>query len=274
VQKTYRSAAPTPASFAVLDPLIGLASRPMIELRDVTKSYRAKSLPAGREGVRALDGVTLDVEPGSAVGVVGLNGAGKSTLLRILLGYLRSTSGTVRVGGLPPRAYVQRHGVAYVPERVAIPGRWTVRGALRAYAMLGDIGDDAWNRVDGAMDRLGLLPLADRSVRALSKGNLQRLAIAQALIGDRRLMVLDEPTDGLDPVWIAELRSIITEWLSANPERILVLASHNLAEVERVTRRVFLLHNGRLAGEVTPTESGTLEEQFLGRVGSLEAARG
>ncbi|MQA89000.1 MAG: ATP-binding cassette domain-containing protein [Gemmatimonas sp.] len=245
----------------------------MIELRGVTKSYRRQGLlPAGKQ-VRALDGLTLEIETGAAVGIVGLNGAGKSTLLGILLGYLRPSSGTVLVGGLPPRSYAQRHGVAYVPERVAIPRRWTVRSALRAYAMLGDIGDDTWEQADACLDRLGLTPLADRSVAALSKGNLQRLAIAQALLGDRRLMVLDEPTDGLDPVWIAELRPIIADWLTAHPGRTLVLASHNLSEVERLATRVLLLHNGRLAGEVTPSGRNSLEELFLERVAQLEEPR-
>ena len=101
---------------------------------------------------------------------------------------------------------MEREGIAYVPERVAIPPQWTVRGALVAYAMLGDLGDDAPERVEAALRRLGLEELADRRVGRLSKGNVQRLAIAQALLGDRELMVLDEPTDGLDPVWIAELR--------------------------------------------------------------------
>jgi ABC-type multidrug transport system ATPase subunit len=246
----------------------------MIQLENVMKSYRSAGMLADRGRVMALDGVSLSVDPGSAVGIVGLNGAGKSTLLRILLGYLRPTSGEVLIRGLPPRKYVQRDGVAYVPERVAIPRRWTVRGALRAYAMLGEVGDDAWPRVEQALERLGMASLGDRKVGALSKGNLQRLAIAQAIVADRKLMVLDEPTDGLDPVWIVELRAIVGDWLREDPQRVLVFASHNLAEVERLTNRVLLLHNGKLVGEVTPTGRETLESRFLGSVAQLEEARG
>ena len=246
----------------------------MIRLQNVVKDYGWGSPFPGRQ-VRALDGVTLDVSPGSAVGIIGLNGAGKSTLLRVLLGYVRPTSGEVRIAGVEARAYVERNGIAYVPERVAIPGRWTVREALQTYAMLGNLGTDAHERVDAALARLGLEEVAGRSVGALSKGILQRLGIAQALLGDRKLMVLDEPTDGLDPVWMAALRKIVWEWRAADPERIVVLASHNLPEVERLAERVLVLHEGRVLEELGPQQGGleprSLEERFLSLLSTREA---
>lgn len=237
----------------------------MIRLDEVVKEYRAPFGGAFSRPVRALDGVSLEVAPGSALGLIGLNGAGKSTLLRVLLGYVRPTAGRAEIEGAPPRDYAERHGVAYVPERVAIPGQWTVRGALEAYAALGGLGADSGDRVASAMARLGLDELADRRVRALSKGNLQRLAIAQALLGDRRLMVLDEPTDGLDPVWIAELRAIVAEWRAADPARVVLVASHNLPEIERLTERALVLHRGRVRDtvEVDGARVGALEERFL-----------
>jgi ABC-type multidrug transport system ATPase subunit len=245
----------------------------MIELKDVVKAYGSR--PWRRNGgVRALDGVTLSVRPGTALGVIGLNGAGKSTLLRVLLGYVRPTEGSVTVGGTSPRAYAEAHGIAYVPERVTVPKRWTVRGALRAYAMLGDLGNDAWERVDAAIERLGLGSLQDRPSGVLSKGNLQRLALAQAILGDRKLMVLDEPTDGLDPVWIAELRAIITDWRAADPNRTVILASHNLPEVERLADHVVVLHNGRIDTFLDSADGGRgLEERFIARLRDLEEPR-
>lgn len=236
----------------------------MIRFEGVVKEYRGTGGAFARP-VRALDGVTLGVAAGECVGLVGLNGAGKSTLLRVLLGYARPTSGEVVVNGVPPRAYVEAHGVAYVPERVAIPGHWTTRGALEAYAALGGLGADTEQRVDAALHRLGLAPLADRPVAGLSKGNVQRLAIAQALLADRDLMVLDEPTDGLDPVWVAALRDIVAEWRAADPDRAVVLASHNLAEVERMATRVLVVHRGRIRDEITlgGEPRGTLERRFL-----------
>lgn len=243
----------------------------MIELHDVTKNYRSW-LP-GRRSVQALDGVTLSIAAGEAVGLVGLNGAGKSTLLKILLGYLRPSTGTALIADQDPRRYVQDHGVAYVPERVAIPPGWSVLHAMKTYALLSDLHEDAWDRVDAALDRLDLSALADRPVGTLSKGNLQRLAIAQSLIADRRIMILDEPTDGLDPIWISELRSIVEEWRAADPGRILIMASHNLPEIGRLTNRKLLLHNGRIATELASADPADLEGVFLGRLAELEEAR-
>jgi ABC-2 type transport system ATP-binding protein len=244
----------------------------MIQLRNVVKEFARSRRPGGKR-VRALDGVNLGVPAGTALGIVGLNGAGKSTLLRLLLGYARPTSGEATIDGIPPRRYVERYGIAYVPERVSIPAHWTVRHALRTYAMLGEIPGNAWERVDWALARLGLESLALVRVGSLSKGNAQRVGIAQALLADRKLMVLDEPTDGLDPVWVANLRDIIKEWREADADRVVVLASHNLPEVERLADQVQLLHNGRLTGELWANQS-SLEDVVLERIRELGEARG
>src|SRR5690606_22423940 len=97
-----------------------------------------------RDPVAALDGVSLRVQPGAALGIVGLNGAGKSTLIRILLGYARPTTGSATIDGVAPRAYVEANGIAYVPERATVPGGWKVRHALGTFAMLGDAPGDPW----------------------------------------------------------------------------------------------------------------------------------
>lgn len=235
----------------------------MIRLAEVSHTYRTLWRPSA--GVRALGGVTLDVAPGTAVGFIGMNGAGKTTLLRLLLGYLRPGAGTVTIDGLDPRAYVQRHGIGYVPERVAIPRGWTVEGALRAYAMMGNVGADADARVEAALARLGLRELSGRRVGALSKGNLQRLAIAQAIVCERQILVLDEPSDGLDPVWIAELRQILADWRAAESRRVLVIASHDLTLIEHLADRVVVLHAGRVLAELdgSQIQTGALEPTFL-----------
>ena len=216
----------------------------MIRLEDVTKEYGAWPRPS-RARVRALDGVSLDVAPGAALGIVGPNGAGKSTLIRLLLGYLRPTAGRVSVGGMAPRAYAERHGVAYLPELPALPPRWTVRGALAFWAALGEVAD-AEARVEAELARMELAEVAGRRVATLSKGGLQRLALAQALLGPRRVMVLDEPTTGLDPEWVARLRGIVADWRAADPGRVVLMASHDLGEVERVADRVVVLEGGRV----------------------------
>lgn len=246
----------------------------MIELEGVVKTYARPWWSRPGPSVNALDGVDLHIRRGAAVAIVGLNGAGKSTLVRTLLGYIRPTEGTARIDGLPPRIYVQQNGIAYIPEKVAIPDQWTVREALRAYAMMGNLADDAWDRVDRVLDRLGLGSLHHRRIGALSKGNVQRVAIAQAILGDRTLMILDEPTDGLDPVWIVEFRSILREWRDAEPGRTLVLASHDLSEVERLVDEAILLHNGRIRERLAVgRDEPPLEQRFLDGIRKFEEGR-
>jgi ABC-2 type transport system ATP-binding protein len=217
----------------------------MIRLLEVTKEYGGWMARARGRTVRALDAVSLEVPPGAALGIVGPNGAGKSTLIRLLLGYIRPTAGEVSVGGMPPRAYAEARGVAYVPELATVPPRWTPRFALQAFSALGEVAD--WReRTAVVMERLGLEEVADRRVGALSKGTQQRLALAQALLGSRAVMVLDEPTTGLDPEWIARLRDLVAEWRREDPARVVVIASHDLDELERTAERVVVLESGKI----------------------------
>ena len=227
----------------------------MIHIDGVVKEYGGAWARLRGDRVRALDGVTLQVPPGAAVGLIGPNGAGKSTLVRLLLGYLSPSAGGVSVGGMLPRDYAERHGIGYVPDDIALPPGWTVRRALHAFAALGEV-DDPHARADREMRRLGLEEIADRRVAALSRGNLQRLAIAQALLGDRAVMVLDEATDGLDPEWVARVRELVAEWRRADPARVLVFASHDLEEVERVADRVVVLSRGRVREVIDLGDAG------------------
>ena len=213
----------------------------MVVFDDVSKRYRR---PFGRE-VLALDGISLAVERGEVLGVAGPNGAGKSTLINLLLGFLQPTEGRVAVGGLVPRQYVERHGVGYLSELMAVPPRWTARDALTRYAVLAGLSDaEAARRVAESVGELGLDEHADKQVKALSKGTLQRVGLAQALLRDEELLVLDEPTHGLDPVWTARFRDIVTAL--RRPERAILIASHNLDELERLADRVVILDQGRL----------------------------
>ncbi len=243
----------------------------MVRFSGVTKEYRAPPWRVAEGRVRALDGVTLELPPGSALGVVGPNGAVQSTLLRILLGYLRPTSGEVTVGGLPPREYAETRGIGYAPETAALPARWTVRGALEAFAALGEVPDPE-ARIDRVIETFGMGGLARRRVRALSRGNLQKLALAQAFLADRKLLVLDEPLNGLDPVWVARMRGILADWRAADPERVLLVVSHNLAELERTVDRAAVLVEGKVRTVLELGRPGapSLEARFLAL---LEEAR-
>ena len=179
----------------------------MIELQGLSKTYRSLF---GTRVVPALDDLTLTLARGEVVGVAGPNGAGKSTLISLLLGYLRPTQGQVQVDRMPPRRWVERHGVGYQAELVAIPGRWSVEGALQRYTVLSGVPRAQLNqRVDALLSDFGLAEQRRKRVRELSKGNLQRLGLAQALAGDSDLVVLDEPTHGLDPLWTQRFRDVV-----------------------------------------------------------------
>ena len=214
----------------------------MIELQGLSKTYR--SLLGGRV-VPALDDLTLTLARGEVVGVAGPNGAGKTTLISLLLGYLFPTRGTLLVEGAPPRTWVERHGVGYLAELVAIPGHWAVDAALRRYAVLAQVpAQRVPERVEALLRDFGLADQRTKRVRELSKGNLQRLGLAQALAGDNDLVVLDEPTHGLDPLWTQRFRDTVRDL--RRPSRLILIASHNLDELERLADRVLILHLGRV----------------------------
>jgi ABC-type multidrug transport system ATPase subunit len=239
----------------------------VIDIAALGKTYRSL---LGRRTVPALHDVTLRIPAGEVVGVAGPNGAGKSTLISLLLGLLRPTSGTVRIQGQHPRAYVENHGAAYLPELLQLPPRWTVDTALRRHAMLARVPPvDIPSRTARMLEWLGLAEHKSKDVRQLSKGTLQRLGLAQALIGDSDLVVLDEPTHGLDPLWTQRFRDIVREL--RRPGRVILIASHDLDELERLADRVAILNQARLDRVVTAGLSETAEEPVVYRIAAAGA---
>lgn len=211
-----------------------------------------------RRRVDALVDVSLELHPGEVMGIAGPNGAGKSTLISLLLGFLHPSSGRVTLDGMPPRAYVERHGVGYLTELVNIPSHWKVPDALSRMATLAGVaGPDRRAAVEAVMSRLGLDEHRAKKIKQLSKGNLQRVGLGQALLGDFDLVVLDEPTHGLDPVWTQRFRDIVAEL--RRPDRTILIASHNLDELEQLSDRVAILDHGRLQRVVDHSTSGTAE---------------
>jgi ABC-2 type transport system ATP-binding protein len=217
----------------------------MIQLDSVGKRYGRRGA-----GARALHDVTLHVPAGSVWGVVGPNGAGKSTLLSLVLGFIRPSTGSVLVGGVAPREFLRDHGAGYLPERFTLPREWKVRAALRMLARLERGTDDDADRVSALF---GLDPHADKRTSELSRGLLQRVGLAQALLAPRALVVLDEPTEGLDPIWRIRLRDIVAGLRAEG--RTVLIASHDLGEVERVADRALLLEHGTVRG-LLDTRSG------------------
>lgn len=221
--------------------LLSEKRRRVIEFNQVSKTYRSllgKNVPA------VID-FSLDIRDGEVLGLAGPNGAGKSTLIGLLLGYMSPTAGTVTIDGERPRPYIERYGIGYMSELVAIPPAWHTENALKRYALLAGIEPaHVQSSVDAVIDLLGLDEHRKKLIKQLSKGNLQRVGLAQALLCDERILILDEPTHGLDPMWTQRFRDLVMSL--RRPDRVLFIASHNLDELQRISDRVAIIDRGRL----------------------------
>jgi ABC-type multidrug transport system ATPase subunit len=179
------------------------------------------------------------------LGIAGPNGAGKSTILALLLGFIRPTEGSLAIAGLDPRTYVERFGVSYLPELMVLPSTWTVESALTRLAVLAGVpGRRLAAEVDRVIEALAIGEHRNKRLKALSKGNFQRVGLAQALLRDDDVIVFDEPTHGLDPVWTQRFRDIVQGL--RRPGRAIIIASHNLDELERLADRVAIIDHGQV----------------------------
>ena len=216
----------------------------VLEAENLTKSYGA---------VKALDGLTLSVPPGGVYGVLGPNGAGKSTLFRIWLGLVRPTEGEARVmGGIAGKDAKAGRRAGSMIETPRFPPFLTARQTLVMLSKASGLKKNS-DQIETLLERVNLTEAADRKVKGFSVGMAQRLGIAAALLGQPELLILDEPTSGMDPAGINEMRTLIRS-LADKDGVTVVLASHQLAEVQRVCNRVAILDHGRLVSEDTIDE--------------------
>ena len=213
-----------------------------IEAKSLHKTYGGLFGPRQR----ALAGLDLAVARGEAFGLIGPNGAGKTTFIKILLGIARPTTGEVKLLGGDPEAVETRRRVGYLPERLHLPHAWTPPAFLASVARLKGVAHPPRALLD-LLGRVGLADDAQRKIGGFSKGMRQRLGLAAALIGSPELLVLDEPTDGIDPLGRMEVRKLLMEELARGAT--LFLNSHLLAETERVCGRVGILSHGRVLRE-------------------------
>ena len=235
----------------------------MIEVSHLTKKYG---------GHLAVDDVSFTVEDGQIYGLLGPNGAGKSTIMNILTGYLSATSGQVTVAGhpLPEDADEAKACVGYLPEQPPLYPEMTVGEYLNFVAELKKVPRaQRKEQVLRAARRTGLEKVLPRLIRSLSKGYKQRVGIAQALLGSPKIIILDEPTVGLDPAQVIEMRKLIRELGKAHT---VILSSHILSEVQAVCQQVLILSKGKLAASGTLQEltadGRSLEEVFLALTGA------
>jgi len=197
--------------------------------------------------ILAVDDVSFKVEGGEVLGFLGPNGAGKTTTMRVLTGFLPASDGTALVDGhdIFEDPLSARRAIGYLPETPPLYPEMDVTGYLTYVAKLKDVPRARRKQaVDRALERCGLTEVYRRVIGALSKGYRQRVGLAQAIVHDPSVLILDEPTVGLDPIQIREIRSLIID-LASEEHRTVVISTHILAEVEVICQRVILIHRGR-----------------------------
>lgn len=215
----------------------------MIEVKSLSKLYGA---------LKAVDDLSFTVEEGQVLGFLGPNGAGKSTTMKMLTGFLTPTSGTARINGIDvvDDSVAVRRNIGYLPEGAPSYGEMTVRQFLCFIASARLIGkSDVPAAVDKAIEKLNLVQVKHQTIETLSKGFKRRVGLAQAIIHDPQILILDEPTDGLDPNQKREVRGLIRDM---SKDKIIIISTHILEEVAAVCNRVMIIAEGKLLADDTP----------------------
>lgn len=212
----------------------------MIEVRDLTKIYGER---------RAIDRLNFKIQKGEVVGFLGPNGAGKSTTMKIITGFMAPTSGQASVAGIDvfENPIEVKKRIGYLPETPPVYGDMLVRDYLRYVAELKCVPKEKISsQVDSALEKANLQSVSKRLIQNLSKGFRQRVGIAQALVSNPEVLILDEPTVGLDPKQVAEIRDLIKQ---LRGQHTIVLSTHILPEVEATCERIIIINQGRIAAQ-------------------------
>ena len=229
-----------------------------IDVQKLQKQYRDGWIVPRR--FKALKGIDLAVRRGEVFGLLGPNGAGKTTLIKILLGIVKSTGGQAFLLGEPAGSKSARRKIGYLPENLNFPSHQTAQRAMEFFGRLSSVSESVIKtKSSELLELVGLAGREKELVRKYSKGMRQRLGLAQAMLHNPELLILDEPTDGLDPVGRSQIRKLINELRDQG--KTVFLNSHILQEVELVCDRVAILSGGQLQGIGTPRE---LTQQFGG----------
>jgi ABC-2 type transport system ATP-binding protein len=215
-------------------------SNPVISATDLTKVF---SDFWGRNKVRAVSNLNIAIPQGRIYGLLGPNGSGKSTIMKLILGLLHPTSGNISVMGKSPKHVATRRLIGYLPEESQLYQHLTATETLHFYGKLFGIKKSELHlRTEQLIEMVGLSHAADRPIEKFSKGMTRRIGLAQALINDPDLLILDEPTAGLDPIGCRQVKDLLKAL--SNRGKTVVISSHLLADMEDVCDRIMLLHNG------------------------------
>lgn len=217
----------------------------------MTALIEAEGLAKSFGTLRAVDGITLNVTRGEVLGFLGPNGAGKSTTMRLITGFLEPDAGRARIAGFDvlesPKEARKRLG--YLPEGAPLYGEMTPKGLLGFVAELRGLrGGAIAQAVGAAVEKTGLGPVFEQTIETLSKGYKRRVGIAQAILNDPEVLIMDEPTDGLDPNQKHQVRQLITEMAK---EKAIIVSTHILEEVEAVCTRAVVINKGRIVADGT-----------------------
>ncbi len=218
----------------------------MIEVKNLRKNYG--------KSVKALDHISFDIQKGEIVGLLGPNGAGKTTTMKILTGYMPMSSGSVKIGGIDimEDSLAVRKQIGYLPENAPLYSDMTVQDTLQFAARMHSLSkEESKAALERVLDECALGDKIHEKIDHLSKGYRQRVGLAQALISDPDILILDEPTVGLDPNQIIEIRELIKK---IGKQKTVILSSHILAEVEATCDRVFIINHGQIVASGTPEE--------------------
>ncbi|MBI2418353.1 MAG: ABC transporter ATP-binding protein [Ignavibacteriales bacterium] len=218
----------------------------LIQVEQLTKDYTSYSLK-GRQAFRALDNVSLNIQAGSIFGLLGQNGAGKTTLIKLLMGLAYKKSGNILIFGKEPDTDIRKR-IGYLPENPSFPAHLNGGDILQLYGKLSGLtGSVLEKKIQDTTAMLAINDALNKVVTAYSKGMKQRLGLAQAMLHDPELLILDEPTDGVDPLGRKSIREVLTFLKEAG--KTIFINSHILSEVEMISDRVAILGKGKLLQE-------------------------
>lgn len=227
----------------------------------MSEAIKVKSLKKSFGPIHAVRGVSFDVNYGEVLGFLGPNGAGKSTTMKMITGFLEPTAGTVEVNGhdVLEQPLAVKQSIGYLPEGAPAYGEMTVKRFLNFIADIRKLsGANRQKRIDEVVELINIKNVIDQSIETLSKGYKRRVGLAQAILHDPKILILDEPTDGLDPNQKHEVRNLIQD-MSQN--KAIIISTHILEEVDAVCSRAIIISTGELLFDGTPKELIAKSEQ-------------